>query len=98
MGISTREKGLHHVEKESVYTQTKKRSSSLPAKAENARKVRSRQKPVQSPEPASVTFQAAATLWHRTNVARYKGATAVKYENLLRSHILPELGLGSWRR
>ena len=61
-------------------------------KAENARKVRSRQKPVQSPESASVTFQAAATLWHRTNVARYKGATAVKYENLLRSHILPELG------
>lgn len=61
-------------------------------KAENARKVRSRQKLVQSPEPASVTFQAAATLWHRTNVARYKGATAVKYENLLRSHILPELG------
>ena len=52
--------------------------------AENARKVRSRQKLVQSPEPASVTFQAAATLWHRTNVARYKGATAVKYENLLR--------------
>lgn len=39
-----------------------------------------------------MTFQAAATLWHRTNVARYKGATAVKYENLLRSHILPELG------
>ena len=40
-------------------------------KAENARKVRSRQKIVQSPEPASVTFQVAATLWHRTNVARY---------------------------
>lgn len=43
-------------------------------KAENARKVRSRQKPVQSPESASVTFQAAATLWHRTNVARYSKA------------------------
>ena len=61
-------------------------------KAGSARKVRSRQKPPKVPEFASVTFQTAAALWHRTNVARYKGATAVKYENLLRNHILPELG------
>lgn len=60
-------------------------------KSGNVQVVRSRQK-CNAPKPAHVTFQTATILWHRTNEARYKGATAIKYEHLLRNHILPELG------
>ena len=37
-------------------------------------------------------FKDAALLWQKSNVGRYKGATALKYENLINKHILPSLG------
>ena len=40
----------------------------------------------------SPLFEDAVLLWQRTNTNRYKGATALKYENLIDRHILPVLG------
>lgn len=37
-------------------------------------------------------FRDAATLWLETGKIKHKGATEVKYENLLNKHILPALG------
>ena len=40
----------------------------------------------------SPLFKDAVSLWQKTNASRYKGATALKYENLINNHILPVLG------
>ena len=40
----------------------------------------------------SVSFRDAAALWLQTGKHKHKGATEVKYENLLNKHILPSLG------
>lgn len=45
-----------------------------------------------SPAKQSPMFKDVISLWQKTNANRYKGATALKYENLINNHILPELG------
>lgn len=40
----------------------------------------------------SPLFKDVISLWQRANFNRYKGATALKYENLIDKHILPVLG------
>lgn len=45
-----------------------------------------------SPAKQSPMFRDVISLWQKTNVKRYKGATALKYENLINNHILPALG------
>lgn len=45
-----------------------------------------------SPSKKPPLFKDAVILWQKTNVGRYKGATALKYDNLINNHILPILG------
>ena len=37
-------------------------------------------------------FRDAVSLWQKTNINRFKGATEMKYDNLIDKHILPVLG------
>lgn len=51
------------------------------------------QNTVLSPTPIKVAmFRDAVLLWQKTNLNRYKGATEMKYDNLIEHHILPLLG------
>lgn len=47
---------------------------------------------VKLPSGNSLLFRDVVFLWQKTNVNRYKGATALKYENLINNHIIPVLG------
>ena len=40
----------------------------------------------------SPMFKEVIAMWQKANQNRYKGATALKYDNLINSHILPVLG------
>lgn len=40
----------------------------------------------------SPMFKEVIAMWQKANQNRYKGATALKYDNLINSHILPMLG------
>ena len=45
------------------------------------------------PKPQkSPMFKEVIAMWQKANQNRYKGATALKYDNLINSHILPMLG------
>lgn len=44
------------------------------------------------PLQESPLLKEAVSLWQKANIHRYKGATALKYENLINNHILPVLG------
>ena len=47
--------------------------------------------PKSEPSESSITFGAAADLWLEANKFRHKGATIMRYENLINRHIKPEL-------
>lgn len=47
---------------------------------------------IKLPPKKAPLFREAVYLWKRTNANRYKGATALKYENMINNHILPILG------
>lgn len=47
--------------------------------------------PKSEPSESSITFGVAADLWLEANKFRHKGATIMRYENLINRHIKPEL-------
>ena len=47
---------------------------------------------VKLPSGNSLLFRDVVFLWKKTNANRYKGATVLKYENLINNHIIPVLG------
>lgn len=48
--------------------------------------------PIELSSKKSPLFKDVIVLWQKANQNRYKGATALKYGNLIDSHILPSLG------
>ena len=48
--------------------------------------------PIELSSKKSPLFKDVIVLWQKANQNRYKGATALKYSNLIDSHILPSLG------
>lgn len=68
----------------SVYAKT---YTEVKEKLRNCLKSRSKSKYPES----SITFGTAADLWLEANKFRHKGATIMRYENLINRHIKPEL-------